>query len=158
LKLADVVVALARTQLDVTEEGKEPNDGVPSVLYAGGRHEPWCAHFCAWVYRSAGRPLPGDIVPTLERRNPIALVQTMEDALRAEGLLFKSPVKGDVVFFRGREGSDKGPGRHCGIVEDVGTTRVQVIEGNVSDRVGRVLYRHVTLHARATAFGRLPET
>lgn len=155
--LADELVELASRQVGVREEGGE-NCGPPSLLYAGGRHEPWCAHFIAYLFRECQRPLPRDVHPDRGRANPLASVAYMEKVFADRGWLLSAmdrPLPGDVVFFASRVGSDRGRGRHIGLVTSVDEKLVQTIEGNSGDCVARRIYTR--RDSRIVAYGRVPE-
>lgn len=153
--LAQRVLDIARSQVGVVEATNR-NDGVPSMRFMGGREEPWCAHFVAWCYRAAGTPLPGDVMPSKLRHNPIARVQTMDDMLRERRWVVALPSPGAIALFRSRDGSDKGDGRHCGIVETVNAHTVTTIEANRSDGVRRVTYPFQRIVGLVTGFGHPP--
>lgn len=156
----------ARTPLEWAQpmigvrEATGNNDGPDVDVFTGGRREPWCAHFVAWCFRMAGHPLPGDVVPTAKRANPIASVATMERRLIAANATWRpagaAPSSGDIVFFRSRVASDPGRGRHVGIVEryDADTETVHTIEGNTGNGVRRRAY-HVD-DARIAGYGVWP--
>lgn len=150
------VLEVARAQLGLSEKTGN-NDGVPTEKFAGGRKEPWCAHFVAWCFREAGRPIPGDTVPSLTRANPLASVAHMERVMREHEYLYREPKPGDIVFFASRGRSDAGPGRHCGIVERVDPQEktIYTIEGNLGNAVKRAM--HYQASKRIVGYGRLPE-
>lgn len=155
--LAERVVAVARSQIGVREDGAVPNDGEPSRVYMGGRQEAWCAWFVAFCFRRAGRPLPGDVEPA-GLASPLAGVAYTERLFIHLGWNVVHPMAGDVVFFARRGASDRGPGRHCGIIEDATAFHmVRTVEGNVGDSVRSVTYRRTTLEQLATSYGRVPE-
>lgn len=139
------------------KEATGNNDGADIAKFTGGRQEPWCAHFVAWVFRTAGKPIPGDVVPTPTRANPLASVTTMEEVFRKNGWLVKDPQAGDVVFFASRGGSDSGAGRHVGIVESVDTKAgiIHTIEGNFGNRVAKAAHNYRN-NSNITNFGRRP--
>lgn len=121
----------ARRELEAgVREATGNNDGVPAVRYNFGERKPWCAAFVAWCFDQADVHLPGNI-----RR--LASVDYMERQLQARGARVRSPEPGDIVTFRHRAGSDAGPGRHVGIVEDIEGRVLVTIEGNMGDRVKR---------------------
>ena len=134
---------IAKKEVGVKEATRQ-NDGIPSTRYMGGRREPWCAHFIAWIFRQAGDPLPHDVPdvsPT--KANPLAGVQFLEDTFKKNKWWFRNgdsrigpPEAGDVIFYKNRAGSDAGPGRHVGVVERVVGGWIHTIEGNWSDGVG----------------------
>lgn len=142
----------ARSQLGV-REATGRNDGVPAERYNHGEAKAWCATFVAWCFAQAGCPLPGN-------QYRLASVQCMEDELRDVGLCWPRetflPDAGDIVFFDSRGQSDRGTGRHVGIVELVTTRRsgstLWTIEGNSSNAVRRRQYnasdKYVTGYAR----------
>lgn len=144
---------IARKQIGVAEDtGK--NDGEPVKRYAGGRQEPWCAHFVVWLYRNAGLSIPGDVIPMQERANPLASVSFMEQVFKDHEWHYMEPMPGDIVFFKTRGASDAGPGRHCGIVEMVDTKNFSTIEGNLGNAVRRKT--HSRNNPQITGFGRMP--
>lgn len=153
--LAQRVVALAAATVGMKETGG-PNRGPPVIRFAGGREEPWCAHFVATLYREVGRALPGDIEPHVKQHNPIARVQTMWERIVEAGWQAETPRAGDVIVFNSRVGSDRGFGWHCGIVSTVSSDGevIQTIEGNSGDAVARRSYG-VSDH-RIVGFARAP--
>lgn len=155
--LADRILALARAELDagVCESGG-PNCGLPSTRYMGGRTEPWCAWWVAWLYREAGRPLPGDRIPD-GRACALASVAHMERVFGEHGWLVQRPRRGDIVFFGDRGNSDGGRGRHVALVERETPQLIVTIGGNEGDRVQRVAHQRVTFERRARAYGRVPD-
>ncbi len=135
----------AQSQVGV-REATGCNDGLPAQRYAGGRKEPWCADFVSWSFRQTGHPLPGN-----QRR--LAGVSYMETKMKQEGKFHRgTPQPGDVIFFQNRMASDRGTGRHVGIVEKVENGRVFTIEGNSGNAVRRRSYRLDA--ARITGYGR----
>lgn len=136
-------VDIARQQLGVRE---------PSAysLYTGGRVESWCAHFASWVFREAGVPLAGYIIPTPSTANPTASVDFIAKQMRMLGRLLPAtatPQANDLVFYKKTvDGRFVSPGPydlafdlgHVGIVEGVDKDKLVTIEGNVSDTVARV--------------------
>jgi hypothetical protein len=153
--LSSRIVARALSEVGVREM-RGQNDGIPSERYMGGRREPWCAHFIAWLFRSEGRPLPKDVPPRPEVANPLAGVQYMEYVFRELGWLVQAPKPGDVVFFKDRGTSDRGHGRHVGLVTSVSPDgRFQTVEGNLGDRVAVMVYS--PSNPRIASFGRVPE-
>ena len=135
----------ARSQIGVRERTGR-NDGVPAQRYSNGRREPWCANFVSWAYRKAGKPLPGN-------QRSLASVQYMEDQMKEVGKFHRgTPKPGDIIFFKNRGASDRGRGRHVGMVERVANGRVYTIEGNSGNRVRR---RSYPLNAsRISGYGR----
>lgn len=156
----DEILRLAREQVGITEATGH-NDGVPSERYCGGRLEPWCAHFVAWVYRTAGCPLPGDVPPEQHTPNPIALVAELRNRLAAVDRLCDGPTPGGLVLFETRMGSDPSSStvaHHVGIVESLDGVGgvVWTIEGNAGDKVQRIRYARRRLRARAWCYAAPP--
>jgi cell wall-associated NlpC family hydrolase len=138
----------ARSQVGVRESTGN-NDGIPSQRYMNGRREPWCANFVSWTFRQTGHPLPGN-------QRSLASVQYMEDQMKGAGKFIPrgkgTPKPGDIIFFANRGDSDRGGGRHVGIVEKVENGRVYTIEGNSGNQVARRSYP-LNL-ARISGYGR----
>lgn len=157
--LIDRVLARARAELDAgVREATGHNDGVPSERYCGGRQEPWCAAFVAWLFREEGQPLPGDVEPSLHVANPIALVATMEARLLERQWLRQVGERGDIVFFAHRQNSDAAvTGRHVGIIESCNRTTFVCVEGNCGDRIQAVTYLRARTNMIVTSYGRVPE-
>ncbi len=149
--LAERVVFAASQYVGMREQGGS-NRGPPLEMFAGGRVEPWCAHFVAFLFREAGAPLPGDVRPGWKVHNPIAKVATMLAELDLAGFTVKEPKPGDIIFFHHRMGSDPGTGWHVGLVTAVENGLVQTIEGNSGDSVARRVYplrdKHIAGYAR----------
>ena len=133
--MASDVIQIALSQVGFCEDPKGSNRGVDIDKYTGARPEPWCAHFVAWVFREAGKPIPGDVIPNKKRANPLASVTHTERVFAEHGWLVREPSPGDIVFFKTRGRSDSGPGRHIGIVVGVDLTHINVVDGNWSDQV-----------------------
>lgn len=144
---------VARKQIGVKEDTGN-NDGEPTKRYAGGRQEPWCAHFVAWIFRNVGLKIPDDKIPTETQHNPLASVTHMERMFIEHEWVYMAPKPGDVVFFKSRGQSDLGPGRHCGIVEMVDSKTFSTIEGNLSNAVRRKT--HSIDSPQVSCFGRMP--
>jgi len=137
--IGERAVVLAATTVGIAEVGG-PNEGPPSVRFAGGRREPWCAHWVAWVYRSVGYPLPGDVLPTRVQHNPLASVIAMWESLDAAGWTMPRAATlfpGDLFFSNNRGQSDAGDGWHVGIVTAIEGNITQCISANWRDRVAR---------------------
>lgn len=149
-----VPVDLARQELAAGV--KEPE---AYARYSGGRDEAWCAHFVSWLFRTAGQPLPGSIIPGPGVWSPTAgcnyIVKTMKEAgrLLPPGML---PQANDLIFYKRADpktGGFEAPGLyglpfiygHVGLVEGVveegGVKKVVTIEGNYSNKVARVKTR-----------------
>lgn len=149
------IVGIASAEIGV-HEASGHNDGVPAERYAGGRSEPWCAHFVAWCFRAAGRSLPGDTVPSAKAANPLASVKHMHRVVGEHDWLVMAPKAGDIVFFNSRGASDAQAGAwHVGIVQSVCKGHIHSIEGNWSDAV--CVVRHMLDSPRIVGYGRPPE-
>jgi hypothetical protein len=147
-------VAIALSQVGIREDPKGSNRGPQVDLYTGGRPEPWCAHFTAFCFREAGYPIPGDVVPTPRRANPLASVSHTERVFDEHGWAVREPQVGDVVFFKTRGRSDRGPGRHIGIVSAVTDKDFEIVDGNWGDAVTR--RRVARSNPDVSGFGRRP--
>lgn len=146
LSLALRVVAWARARLaEGYEEATGHNDGSPATRFAGGREEKWCAHFVACAFRECAAPIPGDVVPTRTRANPLCSVTVLERVFREHDWHHTEPRPGDLVFLKG----------HVGIVERVTDYYVVSIEGNTGNAVARVTRERAD--ERITGYGRRPE-
>jgi hypothetical protein len=150
---AQEVVKLANQYVGLKETTGN-NDG-PIEIFTGGRKEPWCAHFSVHLYRSVGLAIPGDVVPDVKTGNPLASVSFLERVFKEHDWFYREPKPGDIIFFFTRGLSDSGPGRHCGIVESVSKDLVYTIEGNLSNKVGKMTYK--LDNPRISGYGRLPE-
>lgn len=119
------VVDIATSQLGV-REATGHNDGLPSLRYAQGRREPWCAHFVVWVLGQVEVEVPGD-------RSRLANVTYMQIQMAMHGRFYlSSPKPGDLIFLR------TGPhrrGRHVGFITRVRGGYISTIEGNSSNAV-----------------------
>ena len=144
---AKFIVNWAYEQVGI-EEATGNNDGRPAELYTGGRLEPWCGHLCATAYRLAGIPLPGDVVPSVNVRNPVALIDDMEKLAKAAGWWVSpddAPKPGDIGLCKTRAGSDPArnkiggrPARHAFIVVYVAARTIRTVEGNLDHRVQKL--------------------
>lgn len=124
------LVEIAVAEVGVKED--PGNRGVPFERYGLPGEQPlaWCARFVRWCTEKADIKIPGN-------RYLNASVENMRAAFDREGLLSESPEAPCVVFYRTRAGSDRGNGRHCGLVIDVGPLHIQTVEGNFGDKVVR---------------------
>lgn len=152
--------ALVELSLGVAEIVKGSNRGLRVDKYTGGRAEPWCGHFVAWCYRLAGKTIPGYVQPSPAVASPLASVQFLEDTFKQHGWWWPVgdakrglPGPSDLVFLKGRDGSDPGRGRHVGIVEEIDAAYVVSIDGNWGDMVCRV--RRLISPTTISGFGRM---
>ncbi len=127
--------------------------------YSGGRNEAWCSHFVSWLFRTAGTPLPGSLVPAPNVWSPTAGVNFVFKTMRDAGKLLPPgavPQANDLIFYKRKDpatGAFDTKGLyglpfvygHIGLVEGVvdegGVKKVVTIEGNYSDSVARVKTR-----------------
>lgn len=148
------VVTHARSFVGAREIPKGSNTGPVVDTFTGGRPEPWCAHFVAKVFRDCGRVIPGDVIPSTNRANPLSSVSHLERVFKEHDWFVREPAVGDVVFYLTRGKSDAGPGRHTGIVVAVNDTHFETVEGNWGDVVA---HRTVSRADPTVAgFGRKP--
>lgn len=127
---ASAVVRLARAQVGLREIPLGSNGGPEISKFTGGRDESWCAHFVAWVFRNAGHPLPGDVLPSPSRYSPLASVSEFIAMTKSLGRFLPpgaTPRPGDVIFYPSHTGIVVGFNR--------GSDRVETVEGNFSDKV-----------------------
>jgi cell wall-associated NlpC family hydrolase len=138
-------LSAAKSQIGV-REATGNNDGIPAQRYSGGRKEPWCANFVGWAYKQSGKQLPGGGSPS---------VQIMEDKMKNAGQWARrgarQPQPGDVIFFANRGGTDRGNGRHVGIVSHVSGGQVFTVEGNAGNAVATRSY--ALNNPRITGYG-----
>ena len=128
------IVAIARSQIGVTEQPPGSNDGPAIAAYraatAGATAgEPWCAYFASWVARQAGEPLGlqgqglgavRDIWSWAE--------QTGRAVPNGPGVV---PQPGDLIVF-GDE--------HVGVVDQVlPNGDIETVEGNYDNSVAQVI-------------------
>jgi len=147
------VVRIALSQVGVKEQPRGSNKGPQVDRYTGGNAVPWCALFCLWVYREAKCPIPGDFSPSPGKMPPMCNVEHFERVFKEHDWHYMAPKEGDLVFFSHRGNSDRGPGRHIGIVVKVELDRIQIVDGNWGDSVRN---RWVRLDCgEITGFGRM---
>lgn len=132
----DKLLELARLQIGLKEKTGQ-NDG-EIEKFTGGRKEPYCAHFIAWLFRTIGSPLPDDKVPSLSQHNPLASVAYLKKVFESREWMVAKPEQGAVVFFSVRGQSDSGSGRHVGLIDAVESDCFYTIEANYSNSVKRV--------------------
>ena len=149
-----VPVDLARQELAAGV--KEPE---AYARYSGGRDEAWCAHFVSWLFRTAGQPLPGSVVPSPTMGSPTAGCNYIAKTMKEAGRILPTgaiPQPNDIVLYKRaapQTGGFEAPGLygfpfiygHIGLVEGVveenGIKKIVTIEGNYSDKVSRVKTR-----------------
>ncbi len=151
------LINLALSQVGLREDPSGSNSGPQIDKFTGGRPEFWCAHFIAWLFRTIGRPLPGDRVPHpgAGGENPRAGVTSTEQMAKDTGKWLSpdsEPMPGDVVFYATRGAGDTVVGRHIGLVVATTDSTIETVEGNYSDMVARVSTPKTS--SRITGYGR----
>jgi hypothetical protein len=148
-------IQIALSQVGVKEQPKGSNRGPMVDKYTGGNAVPWCALFVLWCFREAGLKIPGDGIPKLNNVTPLCNVEHFERVFKEHEWFYMAPKAGDIVFFQHRGMSDKGKGRHIGIVvKVVGSDKIEVVDGNWSDSVVQRIIK--IQDSGITGFGRLP--
>lgn len=130
-EIQERIVQIAKSQLSVEEVGEE-NHGPPQWLYAGGRPEPWCAHFVCFVMEKARAWVPGALLSTETTWNAMASSSKMLESITNNKMLVDDPQPGDIVFVGN-------PPYHVGIVIEAREDDVITVEGNMSNRVKTVV-------------------
>ena len=117
--------------------------------------KPWCARLVRRVFELCGHPIYHS---NMRERELLLWVQFMEDTFKRHHHWRAVdsdyiPRKGDVVFWRGRDASDPGKGRHVSILVSVNheDKSLEVISGNWRDSVAR--HRVFWSPAVLTGFG-----
>lgn len=86
---------------------------------------PWCATFVSWCFEKAGFPLP-----YIQNSRGFAYCPYGVSYFKKVGRLYKTPLKGDIVFF---DWNADGIADHVGFVLDVKNSQsILTIEGNTS--------------------------
>lgn len=155
---AQFAIRLAQQQVGLKESPRGSNRGPQIEKFTGGRAEPWCGHFVAWIFRTIGKPLPGDRVPSpgAGGENPRAGVTATEQTLKDKGLWLPpsaTPAPADIVFYATRGAGDSVPGRHVGLVVGVTPTTIETVEGNWGDGVAKLTTARSS--PRITGYGRV---
>lgn len=123
-------IALARSQLGVTETGV---NHVPYWDWIGRsdlQGNPWCAAFATWVMKGSGVPFPTIDTPGGFVYCPDAITYG-----RAHGELVNDPRNGDLAIF---DWERDAIADHVGIVTAVTSSLVSTVDGNVGNRVAEV--------------------
>jgi hypothetical protein len=131
--LGSAAVRQARTQLGVTETGK--NCGVPHERYVkwiagpGAPCAPWCAFFVGWAFDTSD-------AGNHDHRAPwgnSGYVPWIYGWAQRSGKLVETPSHGDVFFLNPTDPNNS----HMGLVAgaDAATHTIYTCEGNWSDRV-----------------------
>jgi CHAP domain-containing protein len=128
----DRVIAQAKRELGVAEHPAGSNSGsrvrqYQAATFLGGSGWPWCAAFCCWCWREAGRPLP----------YRTASAYGMLNWARGAGWARSSSqlVPGDLVVFNVGSG-------HIGIFERWEGSTIHTIDGNHNNMVARAARPH----------------
>ncbi len=118
-------LAIAKSQLGVTEQPPGSNDGPQISMYrsaVAGSYAgaPWCAYFVSWCAAQAGAPLGST-------GQGLGSVAEITDWAKSTGRFTETPQPGDLILF-GTE--------HVGIVESVNPDgTLTTVEGNTSNGV-----------------------
>lgn len=134
-------LAIAKSQLGVTEQPPGSNDGPQISMYrsaVAGSYAgaPWCAYFVSWAAQQAGVPLGSN-------GQGLGSVSEITDWAKSTGRFTETPQPGDLILF-GTE--------HVGIVESVNPDgTLTTVEGNTSNGV----YERQHLPSEATGYVRL---
>jgi hypothetical protein len=150
------VVEIARSQLGVTEDGKNITD---YGKFTGTDGKAWCAAFASWVYDKAFNGNK-DARNKALRGGTSASVSTFLNNFKKANAITQTPQPGDLAIY-------KNGTSHVGIVEAVDGNTVYTIEGNTSpdksfSRDGGSVYRKSFNYtnrtsgkgAKLTGFGR----
>jgi cell wall-associated NlpC family hydrolase len=134
-------LAIAKSQLGVTEQPPGSNDGPQISMYrsaVAGSYAgaPWCAYFVSWCAAKAGAPLGSE-------GQGLGSVAEITDWAKSTGRFTETPQPGDLILF-GTE--------HVGIVESVNPDgTLTTVEGNTSNGV----YERQHMPSEATGYVRL---
>ena len=134
-------LAIAKSQLGVTEQPPGSNDGPQISMYrsaVAGSYAgaPWCAYFVSWAAAQAGAPIGAN-------GQGLGSVSEITDWAKSTGRFTQTPQPGDLILF-GTE--------HVGIVESVNPDgTLTTVEGNTSNGV----YERRHLPSEATGYVRL---
>jgi len=134
-------LAVAKSQLGVTEQPPGSNDGPQISMYrsaVAGSYAgaPWCAYFVSWCAAQAGAPLGST-------GQGLGSVAEITDWAKSTGRFTETPQPGDLILF-GTE--------HVGIVESVNPDgTLTTVEGNTSNGV----YERQHSPSEATGYVRL---
>jgi hypothetical protein len=117
--------------------------------------KPWCARLIRRLFELCGHPI---YAATRRDRDLLLWVEWMEQTFRKhhhwrDVASDYQPRKGDVVFWRGRDASDPGKGRHVSLLVSVSheDKTLEVISGNWRNAVAR--HRVFWSPAVLTGFG-----
>lgn len=106
--------------------------------YYNGRKNPaeWCDIFCDWCFVQAFGYPTGRLMLYQPERSLGAGTGYSAQYYRNAGAWVNTPAVGDQVFFK----TSAGAICHTGLVEEVGDSWIQTIEGNANNMVGRHIY------------------
>ncbi len=149
-KSREKVLKVARSWLGKTEyDGSHKeiidvyNEGRPARAYKMKYNDHWCATFVSAVAIKAGVT---DVLP-IECGCERMINLFIKKGEWVEDDSYK-PAAGDVIFYDWDDsglGDNTGWSDHVGIVEKVEGTMMTIIEGNISDKVGR---RHIKVNSK----------
>ena len=132
---AQKIIEKAQKEIGVMESPPNSNNVKYNTWYYGhevsGAAYPWCAVFISWLFDGTG----------LVKKT--ASCADMLEWFEAHSQIVKTPIPGDIVFFRYSTNSRRT--NHVGLVVDVKGNTITTIEGNTSkdsnDNGGRVMRR-----------------
>jgi CHAP domain len=131
---------VALSQLGISEKTNN-NDGIPAERYMRGDKLAWCAGLMLWCNDNSDNE---KIATNDKLYYHLRSVQNFEDHMKSLNRWASRAEGGQpnwFIFFQKRGESDKGVGRHMGIVEKVENGFVHTIEGNSSNMVRRRKYQ-----------------
>lgn len=110
----------------------------------------WCSAFVMRCFQWAGKKLPVNFWVCRE-------VAKLQEVAQHAGWLVDAnyPLRGDIIFFKSRVGSDAGSGNHVGLVEMVKGPFIHTVEGNTGDCVTR--RTHAIGSAKIWCIARVPQ-
>lgn len=147
------IVTIAKAQLGLKENPVGSYSGSEIQKFLGSsKGEKWCADFVSWVYKEAGKQLPGSVdewrIPgAKELADTIADKGTWIDQTDRNG---SPPAPGDVFLTKSSETQ-----YHVGIVISVTDTAVTTVSGNTNHQVGQTTFANYRESKTVLGWGRL---
>ena len=135
------IIALAKTQLGVTEEPPGSNNVIYNTVYYGhpvsGAEYPWCVVFIGWLFRELGAS------NLFCGGNATASCDYVRNwAMQNNQWITDNYQPGDLVLF---DWNSDGKLDHIGLVIEVNGNALTTIEGNVSEKVGQCTRSGITM-------------
>lgn len=129
------LLQLAREQIGVAESPAGSNNVKYNTAYYGhqvqGNNYSWCAVFVWWLMREIG------CADLYYDGKKTAYVPTLLSWAKGKGLTVKDPQPGDWILFDWEPNDSP---NHIGIVEEVSSSTVTIIEGNSGDKVRETVF------------------